>query len=1682
MSTIVWKPGYGGNWASASEWTVYGSNPPVHRVPGAGDTADIGLDGSANVVTFNSVGAVVGAIDEGNQSSFDMLSGSLDITGRSQLAGFLTVAGGTLTAGQVLGANGVFTLDHGATLDVTNTGLFAMQSGTVSGTVNVATGGSFSFDDILANEGEGGGADTASGATFTGGGYVFLGLDTILTVSGQVAIADTFEMGPSTIAGSGTLTLTGGGGFSGSDPNTTIGMVGTGKTVLKSNFTIDGGVREVPDVIGLDGGRVLENAGSLKFINGAYIDLGFVGGSGATVINDASGIINFSNASVSYGGRNIGNINGGILNLGGTSSVVNSGTIEVTGTVAGYTDTISARLTNTSTGILLAQTGVLDLTGGGVLAGGIGAYAGAEIELGGGSFTLSSLSNKTAGDLLLSAGTLAINATTTANIGAYFFQTGGTIAGTGLLALSNGGRFVLGSSYEVGKGLTRLLGDSGIGSTGTVNLDGGRTFEVYGDLTVYGAINLGFAGGAGGTIRNDTSATMVFESGSDVTDIGGSDRLYNSGTLLQEGGPGTSTIGVSLTNAATGIIVGYSGVLDLTGGGVLAGHMGGTVGATIELGGGSFALSGTSGLTGGDLLLATGTLSVAAGVTTKIGMQFAQSGGTVNGSGVVVLDDGADFRAGIDVQLGNAHTFLYGSSSVDAGAAVDLDGGRILFNVGTLAWKGGNFDLGFAAGGGGALQNYKSALLDITGGGAVYNGGGNSLLINQGTLLNQTATKTTTIGVRLTNASTGLLDVASGILDLTDGGILAGRMVTNAGGTLELGGGSFTVSGSSTLSSGAFELSGATMVVSSGSAVTIGAVFAQFGGAIEGPGTLVLAQGALFGAASDEEILGGRTVLDKTSAILHGASVDLDDGHLLENAGTLIWDGNIDLGFANGTGGSVRNDAGAVMQIIQSAGAMYAGSGANGFLNAGTLVKSSGTATTTIAATLTNAGTILASSGVIDFTGGGSSAGVLIAQNKAAIEFGAGYFSIKNVSQAGTSGGFIELTGSGTLGVGTSLTGGLGSEFYQGGGTIAGAGTLLLSGGAILASGNDAEIGTGKTLLKGASTIRSGADVLLDAGRTLENAGTLHWQGGNLDFGFANGTGGTLVNDAGATLLINQAGDTAYFSGGSDAIVNSGLTEIYGAGTTPTNIGVSLTNTSTGQLSVLRGILALNGGGYSSGAIAVTAGATLSFGAGYFTLAGGSTSTTAGEVLLSGGTLGVAAGATAIVGARFAQSGGTIAGAGALTLANGTSFESGTDAEIGAGRTVLKGATSVVSGAAIDLDGGRLLENTGALTWTGGSFNLGFAGGAGATLDNDAGATFNIRQDAGAIYNSGGTSALVNAGTLIKSTGTGTTDIGVSLINGGTIVAASGVLEFSGGGSSAGVLEATSHGTLELGGGYFSIKGTGAAGDGTGVVELAAGTLAVAAGLTATINAKFVQIGGEIAGAGSLVLARGFEFSDTVSLGGIGSGSTVLESQSTIDFDTALAFDNGRTLENAGTLTWEGGAPSIIRLGAYGNQTGATIRNDAGAVIDFAGDSNYGIVASGGTDNFINAGTVIKSAGTGANTIEVAVTNAGTILAASGVLNLSGAVSRRQQHAARSEDGAGVGDRDLDRVRTRASRLDHGSSIDEVVGAAAADDDDVIMPARFRIAPGRLPVLLPVEGAAQQAQRRVTHHADGSKL
>ncbi len=435
--------------------------------------------------------------------------------------------------------------------------------------------------------------------------------------------------------------------------------------------------------------------------------------------------------------------------------------------------------------------------------------------------------------------------------------------------------------------------------------------------------------------------------------------------------------------------------------------------------------------------------------------------------------------------------------------------------------------------------------------------------------------------------------------------------------------------------------------------------------------------------------------------------------------------------------------------------------------------------------------------------GGSSKASGLSVAAGGALDFAGGKFLLTAGLGSVGGTGTVEVSG-GRLTVKGDVT--VDGSFAQSGGTLAGNGAFAVDGAATFKGAKMAQTGSGVTLLKGSSTLSGGRTVLsLDGGRVLENQGTFvcvngDFRLGSNPFGTSVG-GGTIQNDAGAVFNLQE---TAFIVGvnGTTAFNNAGTFE-QTVTTGDTQMDVAFTN--TGTLSVQNGQIALAGGGSSSGAIVIAAGAVLSVGP----IAAGSTFTLGGTVSgpgtleVSGGVMAV--GADLTLGGDLLQLESTVAGAGNLTVTGAATFASagfpGALLQTGSGVTVLEGASRYQDGTVFALDGGRTLEiqKTLILTGTGvialGDNPFGAALGGGV-LKIDAGATLDI-QGANQVVGGAGATALINAGTLKKTTGAGLAVIGVAVTDSGAIRAAAGTLDLAAAIGGGGSMSVGSGATLE---------------------------------------------------------------------------------------------------------------------------------------------------------------------------------------------------------------------------------------------------------------------------------------------
>ena len=606
-------------------------------------------------------------------------------------------------------------------------------------------------------------------------------------------------------------------------------------------------------------------------------------------------------------------------------------------------------------------------------------------------------------------------------------------------------------------------------------------------------------------------------------------------------------------------------------------------------------------------------------------------------------------------------------------------------------------------------------------------------------------------------------------------------------------------------------------------------------------------------------------------------------------------------------------------------------------------------------------------------------------------------------------GGYVgpELTGTGRL-------------------TIAGAGTWL--GGTMS--------GTGSTIvLPGASFTIANANQISLVNRTFENKAATTWlTGGNCVM-----NGGVFTNNVGAQFQLLAPSSLTY-AGGVPRFDNAGIFLTAPNGTSAFN-GVAFDNYGTAN--ILGGTLSLSGGGIDAGIITVPAGTTLDFGGGIFTSSGDPSITGAGTLMVNFGQ-GTLAGLINVTGTNLFSNGsmdftgnyictnntmiisggtfdfdgtgvvvpmvlnlnGTLGGAQNVTVGSAMTWTGG--AMSGTGQTIIPpGATLTVDAPTFVSLTSRTLDNGGTTTWSVPNLSL----NAGV-ITNEPGALFQVQSPSAFNYG-GGSPRFDNAGTL-RTTGTGTTTIGVAMNNFNTVDIQGGTLTLSAGGAHTGTMTVPGGTTLNFGGGVFtSSVGSSITGAGTLMVNFGQGTLAGTVNVTGSNifnNGSMDFTGNYICTNNTMVISGGtmsFDGTGVVApailnlygtLGGAqdvtvgsamnwtggsmnGSGRTVIAPGATLTIaNPAFMTINNRTLENGGTTLWTG-AGTI-------NANAAVITNRVGALFNAQNASS--IYFGGGAPRFDNAGTFRKSINTGTTTIGVSFTDYGTVDIQGGFLAASG--------------------------------------------------------------------------------------------
>jgi len=1330
-----------------------------------------------------------GAID-GDGGLTKTGAGTMRLTGADSFAGTAAVDGGTLLVdGTLAGAASV------------GTGARLGGAGTIAGAVGVADGGRLAPGDIGAagtlstgalSLAAGSQLDFDLGAPGTPGASDRIVVTGDLTLDGTLNVNDVGSFGEGVyrlIDYSGTLTDNGlviGSTPGGTDLSQVLIQTSIGQQV-NLVYGDPGGL--VPTIQFWDGPNITPDAaiagGSGSWVNGATNwtrangELNDAWGGNFAVFQGAAGTVTVDDA-IQFGGMQF--MTDGYEITAGTGALSAIETITALRVDPGVTATISAAIDGPG-GLTKLDTGTLIL-------GGVNSYAGQTIVNGG------TLRLGVSGAVpTRSAVTVAAGAT----IDVAADQIAASLAGDGTVLLS-GGSFTFG-----GSGTDTTFSGVFTGAGGFIK-DGGGTVTLAGLNDNGGGTSV-----AGGTLRLDAGATL----GAGALDVASGATLDLAGNPVAVGG---------LSGAGT-IIIGSDGQLevDQAADGTFAGNMSGARGTFVKDGAGTLTLSGANIFTGGTTIN-DGTLQLTS--STSLGNSGTMR---INAGGTLVL--GSDKTTG----------------ALSGAGALDLGGFTYTTNVSQSATFSG-----VASGAGGIVK----------GGAGVLTMAGNNLYlgdtqVNAGSLIITGAIAGgATVNAGATLGGSGTI---AGTVAIADGG----RLAPGAGGAGVLGVGGLALSGGSQLDFdlGAPDTPAASDRIQVAGDLTLDGTLnvTDVGGFGEGVYRLVD-----YGGALTDNGLGFGTLPSGTSVAQLQLQIAVDHQVNLIVGAALpdiqFWDGTgtpNDGAIQGGSGswtnaagnwsdGNGQNDtrwgsrfavfqgaAGTVtvddaisytgMQFMTDGYEIAAGSGSLSTTDTAGNIRVDPGVTATISAAIGGAGGLTKlDTGTLILSGANSYAGATDVEGGTLRLAGASAVpatSAVTVAAAGT----LDITADQTIG------------------SLAGAGTVLLSGGDLSsgALGGDTEfagmlsgagaftkIGTGTLTLSGtidhsggtivdAGTLRMATDGRLGTGGLTVNAdGIFDLAGHGIEVTALAGPGAVTLGNGGA-LTVSGATDSAF-----DGIISGAGTLVKaGAGT----LTLSGANAIAGGTDVQGGTLAL------ATASALGGGGTVTIGADGTLDIGGTSSATFANVISGTG--------------AFVKSGSnTLTLTGASTFTGTTTVESGI-LRAGAAATFGPGVYVVNSGARIDLAGFAQtlggISGAGTLALGTGTLTLG-AGDSSASFD-------------GVISGTGGSLVKTGTGTQIltaTNTYSGETriDAGTLIINGAqanTAVTVGTAGRLGGNGSMAGLTVAgtvapgNSIGTLRVSGNATFLAGS------TFEVETVAGP-----------SADLLEIGGTLTIDGGTVVVK----------------------------------------------------------------------------------------------------------------------------------------------------------------------------------------------------------------------------------
>lgn len=879
---------------------------------------------------------------------------------------------------------------------------------------------------------------------------------------------------------------------------------------------------------------------------------------------------------------------------------------------------------------------------------------------------------------------------------------------------------------------------------------------------------------------------------------------------------GTGITSINLPFDSSGPIEVQTGTLRLSATGTATGPITLAAGAVMDFINGNYTFDSGAEVSGPGLLNLNGLLTVAGPVP----VDHASLTGQLLGAGDLEVRRTLDWSNGLLAGIGTA--------TIDPNAMLTMYSGntkslsqRTLHNIGTALWQDSG-TLGLSNGG--VITN--DGLLEATGDAAlVFFGGAACLVTNNGTFRKNGGTQITSINNAMFNSS-GPIDVRTGTLRLSTAGTATGPITLAAGTALDF------INGSYTFDSGA-SITGAGVMNMNGTLTVLGPVSvdnATQTGTLAGAGVVTIAKtldwsnGTMFGT-------GSTVISPQATAALESANTKSLSQRAFDNQGVTTWQ---DSGTIALSSGATITNAGTLL-ATGDAGMTFFGGGATTFTNTGTFRKNGASGLTSIN------GVVLNSAGIIDVqtgtlrlsTTGTASGPISLAANT----------SLDTVNGAYTLAGGANVTGAGLLNDNGTLTinDTINVDHAALSGTLTTAGVLAIK--QTLDWSNGTKFGAGSLVIDPNATLTLfSGNTKSGAQGTLVNQGLTRWQDGGT-IGVSNGFN---FNNNGMFQAEGDAGLT-YFGGATSTFSNSGVVrKSGGAGVTTIN---GMVFNSSGAIEVQSGTLRLSTTGTMTGSATLAAGTALDVLNGSYTFGSGAAVTGAGLFTVNG-TLTVSNSADV----DHAALTNVLNGPGTLTISKSLDWTNGLMQN---GTTVIQpGATLTITSGNTKSLSAHALQNNGVGVWQdGGTLNV----ASGATFTNAG--SLALQSDTGVYFVGGAPCTFVNSGTLVKAPTTGTSTISPSIFtNTGTVDIQSGTLSVANFTQSAGVTRVssntmlTSSQTIMLAGGQLSGGGTVAGnfantagnvkpGDGVGALtingtyqQLNAGVLEIELGGTAAIT------------------------------------------------------------------------------------------------------------------------------------------------------------------------------------------------------------------------------------------------------